>query len=978
MEKAVGMGRGWQAAVVLACWGFGGIISLVEALAAESPPDAVVPLAADVRVIPNVEMRWQSSAGVEQIARVHVQYYLKGSDVVLFPVWAILGPVEKQTPTGWEKLVLDEPLPTEAPMTLRFRVCNLLAKDRVEVAKSVRELLAQTHGVPKETFRFHQPKMALPAFVSLWVSLEGQGERVVSQTVRLDRVHAEGPQGEYVRISLAPADLKNASQILGKPVAADRLQVQIEMRVFSQLETKRASVSLDAISHGWTQFRQKIQSAASNQAIDYLIFPPGGQAEAELLLRHYLMHDVSLQVAVREGEKADLTSMAELFLRHACEQLQKENLNDQQRVLLLLDREIGLAGTVGEIKTLAAQGKQQREEQLKQLMEKSSKIEAKAQANLEIPTLALIGIGPMNIAGTLSGAREKSQRHYLDQANKALDEFSQLLEGRLPTLRAMRLDDKKQQEVIKTLRADYQQQSFITDYFPILYPLLALPLPEPSDPLATLLAEIENASPGAKVHLRPGRYVLQDTIRLKKPIQLIGSGTGQTFLAAPPGKPILSYQAPGQLVLQKITFEYTQNAPTNLLEIHDGLFLLDDCKVQGAVQDPKEANPAAIGNTGWGVWVGGTARGQLLRCQLRHNEAGGIRLAQKAVVHIEDSLCEHNGIGIAYTDSASGTAKNTISRLNKRSGIVVAHQANPILEENQCLGNGQLGIHYSGSSSGTARKNTCQKNKGHGIYVDEKAQPILEENQCLENEGRGICYEGSSSGTARKNTCQGNKRSGIYVGAQAQALLEENQCLENEGPGICYEGSSSGTARKNTCQKNKAHGIEVGEKAQPILEENQCFENELCGIAYLGDSSGTARKNTCQNNKAHGIEVNERAQPILEENQCLKNGDSGIVYFGSSSGTARKNTCQKNKKYGIYVGEKAQPILEENQCLENGQFGIHYFGSSPARPEKTPAKIISNMGFTWAEQPTQNLRAIDASEMGIQELGFMVTPEAPP
>lgn len=929
--RPVGMARSWQAAVLLASWVFWGMIGSVLGLAAESPPDAVVPLTADVRAIPNVEIRWQSSAGVEQIARVPVQYCLKGTDVVLLPVWAVLGPVEKQTDKDWQKLVSNEPLPTDAPMTLRFRVCNLLAKDRMEVTNRVRDLLSQTHGMPKETFRFHQPKMELPAYLSLWVSLEGQGERMVSQMALLDRVHAEGPEGEYVRISLSPGDLKNASQVLGKPVTADRLHVQIETRIFSQLETKQAFVRLQAISQGWTELREKIQSAAGNQVIDYVIFPSGGQAEAEHLLRHYLLQYVSVEIAVREGEKADLSSIAETFVRHALDRLRQQDLSEEKRILLLLDREIGLAGTVGEIKKLASQGRQEREDQLKEFLQQSSKIESKLQASLFVPIL----LGSTDIRGSLGTGSERSQQGSLDQAHKALDEFSQLLEGRLPTLTALRLDAQKQEEVVKVLQANLEQQKFITDYFTISSPLLALPVSSvtPADPVATLLAEIENAPPGAKIQLERGRYVLRDTIRLKKPLQFIGSGTGRTFFAAPDGKPILSYEAPGELVLEKITWEYTENAPGNLIEIHDGVFRIEDCQVQGAVQDPNKAEESGVPNTGWGVWVGGAARGQLLRCQFRHNQGGGIRLAHKAVVQIEDCLCENNGIGIAFTDSASGTAKNNICRQNKGSGILLANQANPILEENQCLENEKCGIAYFGDSSGTARKNTCQKNKQYGIYAGHKAQPILEENRCLENEWSGIAYGGDSSGTARNNTCQKNKRPGIYVDEKAQPILEENQCLENDLSGIAYFGNSSGTARKNTCQHNLT-GILVCGKAQPLLEENQCVENVWSGIAYYGDGSGMARKNTCEENFCHGIYVGQAAYAELLGNRCIGNGDSGITIRGLSRGaTLTDNYCARNG-YGIQIGPSAwfwrgdvrvlkpnqtQPEVEESNRVENNR-----------------------------------------------------------
>jgi parallel beta-helix repeat protein len=94
---------------------------------------------------------------------------------------------------------------------------------------------------------------------------------------------------------------------------------------------------------------------------------------------------------------------------------------------------------------------------------------------------------------------------------------------------------------------------------------------------------------------------------------------------------------------------------------------------------------------------------------------------------------------------------------NEKYGIYVGGQARPTLEGNTCRENKDCGIAYWDSAAGTARQNTCVGNEGFGIYVGGQARPTLEGNTCRENKYTGIAYWGSAAGTARQNTCVGNE-----------------------------------------------------------------------------------------------------------------------------------------------------------------------------------------------------------------------------
>ncbi|MBP1468937.1 right-handed parallel beta-helix repeat-containing protein, partial [Candidatus Chloroploca sp. M-50] len=373
------------------------------------------------------------------------------------------------------------------------------------------------------------------------------------------------------------------------------------------------------------------------------------------------------------------------------------------------------------------------------------------------------------------------------------------------------------------------------------------------------------ATAGAVVHVSAGTYRLAQPLMVDKPLTFIGEGQDQTRLLCAAEEYVAHFSGDGPFVIADLSFEHIGTAWARVVQVHGGEIDIQRCSFKGGVLD-------AVRQTGGsGLYLYGQTRGLIRQCEARGNVIG----------------------------------------------ISVDEQAQPTLEGNTCQQNQWSGIAYFDSAGGTARKNICSSNTKYGISVNAQAQPTLEGNTCQQNQWSGIGYRDSAGGTARQNTCSSNTTHGIYVGAQAQPTLEGNTCQQNKDTGITYRDSAGGTARQNTCTGNTQYGIYVGEQAQPTLEANTCQQNQLTGIGYGGSAGGTARQNTCTGNTKNGIYIGAQAQPTLEGNTCQQNQWSGIAYFDSAGGTARKNICSSNTKYGISVNAQAQPTLEGNTCQQN-------------------------------------------------------------
>jgi parallel beta-helix repeat protein len=405
--------------------------------------------------------------------------------------------------------------------------------------------------------------------------------------------------------------------------------------------------------------------------------------------------------------------------------------------------------------------------------------------------------------------------------------------------------------------------------------------PDGNGNLRSLEEAVQQARPGAVIYLKAGIHRLKHPLVIDKPLTLIGEGMETTRIVCDGEGCVVEFSGDGLFSARDLAFVHEGTKWGDAVRANKGEVQFYRCLFTGGVWD--EANQRG----GSGLWLYGTARGDVRECVASGNEGTGIRVSGEAQPTLEGNTCRENkGGGIVYSGSASGTARNNLCTANGIHGIGVIEQAQPTLEGNTCQENKLFGIAYLGSASGTARNNLCTANGIFGIGVIEQAQPTLEGNTCQENKLFGIAL-----GSGRDSTA------GVIE--QAQPTLEGNTCQENKLCGIAYHGSASGTARNNLCTANGLDGIGVIEQAQPTLEGNTCQENKLCGIAYLGSASGTARNNLCTANGLHGIGVHEQAQPTLEGNTCRENKEDGIAYHGSASGTARNNLCTANGIHGI-------------------------------------------------------------------------------
>ena len=222
-------------------------------------------------------------------------------------------------------------------------------------------------------------------------------------------------------------------------------------------------------------FRKRVGSMvnpATNQSPDVII-PLGssGNAEIKNQLSSMLRQSLQVTVSTRQGS-TDLPLMP--FLEKAIEsmlELSKLDMqNDQQRVSFLLENQVTITSTLGEIKKLSKLDEKGRSDALKKTSDhyyatrKDQKSNYTGNLNVgyfgDYLKVGLTG-GAENAKLEENDSRIKEEKV---QQKQAFDKLLQEFDGKVPTLSGIKIDDTILNSSNKQVESGFQQNTFRVDY----------------------------------------------------------------------------------------------------------------------------------------------------------------------------------------------------------------------------------------------------------------------------------------------------------------------------------------------------------------------------------------------------------------------------------------------------------------------------------------------------------------------------------
>jgi parallel beta-helix repeat protein len=180
----------------------------------------------------------------------------------------------------------------------------------------------------------------------------------------------------------------------------------------------------------------------------------------------------------------------------------------------------------------------------------------------------------------------------------------------------------------------------------------------------SLADAVARARPGSVIELQPGVYLLEQPLRIDKPLTMQGAGADKTFIQSDAEGCVIELASTGLCALRDLSVEHFGNRPANVVVVSLGMAEISGCVVRGGVWDEKRK----FG--GDGIWFTNATRGTVRGCVCRDNGLHGIEISGIAQPLLEGNTCEGNKQdGILYFESAGGTARNNTCRNNGLDGI---------------------------------------------------------------------------------------------------------------------------------------------------------------------------------------------------------------------------------------------------------------------------------------------------------------------
>jgi|GEM_PF-1077540 len=406
-----------------------------------------------------------------------VQYTVQGQTIFILPAY-VAGKVERVIEGKMTPLKPgDRLLPVEEKRLVRLRITVNNMLDNLEHEKAIvdqikKRVLDQLGLDPSAKFQIKRPIIKTEG-IRFSLITAGLGNEFSPAEVAIANPVAR-PLDGVLTFNLDPVVIRKIEK--DKELANGLLCSALEVLPTGQMKVKFERLEMDAqvsyLKATIDDFRKRVGSmvnSATNQSPDVII-PLGNSGNAEIKNQLSSMLRQSLQVTVSKRQGTDLPLMP--FLEKAVDSMLESSKldmqNDQQRVSFLLENQVTITSTLGEIKRLSKLDEKQRSNLIKEASDHYYSTRKEQKSNYT----GGLNVGYLGYSVGVTGGAENTKLEETDmqikeekeQQKKAFDKLVQEFDAKVPTLSGIQIDDTSLTSSTKQMEIRFQQNSFKVDY----------------------------------------------------------------------------------------------------------------------------------------------------------------------------------------------------------------------------------------------------------------------------------------------------------------------------------------------------------------------------------------------------------------------------------------------------------------------------------------------------------------------------------
>jgi parallel beta-helix repeat protein len=336
------------------------------------------------------------------------------------------------------------------------------------------------------------------------------------------------------------------------------------------------------------------------------------------------------------------------------------------------------------------------------------------------------------------------------------------------------------------------------------------PFPNRGD-FATIGEAIEEAGPGDRILVRPGRY--QEGLVVNKPLEILGDGPLADIEVEARGQSVLVFKANigriANLTLRQVGGEGQWFG----VNITQGRLALEGC-------DISSQSMACVA-------IRDGADPRLRRNTIHHSKRSGVHVFDDSLGTLEDNditANAHNGVVIRT--SGSPTLRRNQIHDNDQSGVHVFDSGVGTLEDNDITANGLSGVEIGAGGNPTVRRNQLHDNNQSGVFVHDSGVGTLEDNDITANSYHGVEIKDGGNPTLRRNQIHDNRQGGVHVYDSGLGTLEDNDITANSSSGVAITTGGNPTLRRNRINRNTRWAVWVSDGGRGVIEDNDLTGNK--------------------------------------------------------------------------------------------------------------------------------------------------------
>ena len=410
--------------------------------------------------------------------QIEVKYTVQGQTIFILPAY-VAGKVEREIEGEVTSLKPgDRLLPVEEkrPVRLHVTVNNMLddpEHEKAIVDQIKKRVLEQLSLDPTTKFQIKRPIINTEGIRFSLVTAGLGNDDSPREVVLANSVLR--PLDGVLTFNLDPVAVRKIEKdkrlLNGLICSALFVLPTGQMKVkFERLQMEGQVTYLKATINDFRKRVGSMVNPATNQPPDVII-PLGNSGNAEIKNQLSSMLRQSLQVTVStRKDSADLPLMP--FLEKAIDSMLEsskvDSQNDQQRASFLLENQVTITSTLGEIKKLSKLDEKDRSDVLKKASDHyyASRKDQKSNytGGLNVGYLGN-SVGVTGSAGNSKLEENDSRiKEEKDQQKQAFDKLLQEFDGKVPTLSGIKIDDTILDSSTKQFQAKFQQNTFFVDY----------------------------------------------------------------------------------------------------------------------------------------------------------------------------------------------------------------------------------------------------------------------------------------------------------------------------------------------------------------------------------------------------------------------------------------------------------------------------------------------------------------------------------